>query len=430
MKNEAKALASEAKTEEHSWKSVFVAAQPIFDLKGAVWGYEMLYRDAEGAAQAVIDNPEQATAHVIVDGLAVAVSEIPPGCKALINFTQDMLLAGLAKALPAERCIIEILEDVQGTKEVIAACRELKKLGYGIAMDDYDGRDIPPKLLELVDIIKVEVPMVGAGGLKELIDGFAGVDVGFLAEKIEDEETDMAARMAGFSLFQGYFYAKPKIMHGKKIEPATTARIRILQQAAGGSYDVDAISSTIASDVSLTHRLLKFMNAVSRSGGRKVKSIPEAVMLIGSDMLKFWLMAVTLSDLNPAKNVSPVIHSSILRAFFLSMLPGLTKMHNSRDTLFLIGLLSQLDTVLGVTMQEALEQMPLEEDVTKVLLKKQEGMKKAEEAFAMLQLIISLERGDWRSSFALLEDHGIDRKSTSKLFADARRFAVDILQGM
>lgn len=413
---------------EAPWSSVFIAAQPIFDLQSGVWGYEMLYRNAEGASRAVIDNPDQATANVIVDGLSVAVSEVPEGCKALINFTRDMLTAGLAKALPPNRCIIEILEDVELDDEVLEACRELKKLGYGLALDDYEGRELPEAFVKLVDVIKVDVPIVGASSLKKVTEPFGNGRIRFLAEKVEDESTDLAARMAGFSLFQGYYYARPKVITGRKIEPAAAARMRILQQAAGGQYDVDDISKVISSDVSLTHRLLKFMSAVTRSGGRKIKSIPEAVLILGSEMLKHWLMAVTLSDLSSSKNQSPIIQSSILRAYFLSKISDVKRTDIAGETLFLIGLLSQLDSILGTPMAEAIKAMPLDDEVSAVLLDNK-AEECCSEAVELLGLISSLEDGDWRTSFALLEKHEIDRRSAARLFAEARIWSGDIVRG-
>ena len=138
------------------YTAVFVARQPVFDAEGSIWGYELLYRAGNTATNTGQDE-NIATSQVITDGLSLAMNTIPKSSRVLINFPKQLLLDESALTLPKESCIVEILEDVEATPEVVQAVKALKQAGYTIALDDYIGQKELEPFLPLADILKVDM---------------------------------------------------------------------------------------------------------------------------------------------------------------------------------------------------------------------------------------------------------------------------------
>lgn len=197
---------------------VYVARQPVFDRRQRAVAYELLYRS--GAAN-VYDAKDgySATAQVIVNAfMAIGIEHITGGSRALINFPEELLLSDYATVLPKEQVIIEVLETVEPTPEVIDACARLKKAGYQIALDDFVllTPDYLP-LLPHTDFIKVDFRGATQSVLQVLPSKLEPYGVKLLAEKVETMEEFEQAVTWGFELFQGYFFCRPQMLKGQDI---------------------------------------------------------------------------------------------------------------------------------------------------------------------------------------------------------------------
>lgn len=103
--------------EKHNfYENYFVARQPVFTASGKCWGYELLFRSPANTFRADFSCDSFASSQVIVDGLPMILSDISAGCKAMINMSTDMLRDRISLALPKERCVIEILENVEAVR--------------------------------------------------------------------------------------------------------------------------------------------------------------------------------------------------------------------------------------------------------------------------------------------------------------------------
>ena len=137
-------------------RDVFVARQPIFDRRGRLYAYELLFRGGlENFCPA--GDPNQAASQVLEAAwLTFGLPSLIGAHKAFTNFTRDLLLAGCAEMLPAESTVVELLETIDGDPEVVAACQTLKKKGYLLALDDFVYRPGLDPLIPLADIIKID----------------------------------------------------------------------------------------------------------------------------------------------------------------------------------------------------------------------------------------------------------------------------------
>lgn len=415
---------SEAENTEHEPLSepIFVARQPVFAADGAIWGYELLFRHSGSAAGAMVEDQDTATARVIADGYVLARTQIPPDKRMLINFPRNLVLSGAVFALPAEQCIPEILEHVEPTPDILAACRDMKNAGYEIALDDYVGQPGYEALLDLADIVKVEVLGMTPMQVRLLAVRLRRHNVTLLAEKVETAEMFAACRDAGFTLFQGYYFSRPEIVPGKKISSARMVKTQLLA-TLGRDFDVRELAATISQDVSLTFRLLRYINSAGFGLRTNVESVHQAIALLGQNPIRQWLMVVLLADLNPTQAAQEMTFLSVLRGRFLELL-GQTSplpLPASGEYLFLAGLLSRLDVLMGMPMDALMRQIPLEEAIRDAFLGKPNMIR------TLLDCLGALERGIFDTAQSILDDFGISPEHAAKQRIDATVWTQTIL---
>ncbi|MGE4551762.1 MAG: EAL and HDOD domain-containing protein, partial [Desulfovibrionaceae bacterium] len=254
----------------------YLARQPVFDREGGLWGYELLFRNGPDATEAVIDDQDLATFTVAVAGLmggpigagdgaegAGARSKAGSGRRILLNFTERLLLHGAPRALPPGPVVVEVLETVPPTPAVVTALAALKAEGYTIAIDDFEGRTDLDLLLDLADIIKVDLLHKDQDRIRAIYDMIRDKPALKLAEKVDDRDMLGFLRDLGFDLFQGYFFARPENLSGRKLNASEAAKLRILQRIEDPEAGPVELADSIKADPSVTYRLLRFLNSAA-----------------------------------------------------------------------------------------------------------------------------------------------------------------------
>lgn len=203
-------MVQDAGSQKTHYKPIFVARQPIFDRDETLWGYELLFRVSQSVTQADVEDDNLATAKVIADGFSMAVDGVDQNKKILINFPTDLILTGANQALPNDRCIVEILETVEPTQNIIEACKKIKEQGYVLALDDFVGQKGYEPFLEMADIVKVDLESQSPADIIKLVQYLNRYPCALLAEKVEDVKTYQLTRTLGFTYFQGFFSAVPR----------------------------------------------------------------------------------------------------------------------------------------------------------------------------------------------------------------------------
>lgn len=401
-----------------SYEHVFVARQPIFTPELRVWGYELLFRQSRDAQGAEIVDGHAATAQIIADGYTLVQTSPPDRRKVLINFPYRSLLDGTAQALPTDRVVIEILETVEPTSEVVDACWRLKAAGYQIALDDFVGDPGFERLFAVADIVKVDVLGMSPARIEEIFAQLQPHGCELLAEKVEDRQMFELTRDLGFSYFQGYFFSKPEVVPGRKITSSQSARLRLLRETSGAHLDIDALARIIASDPGLSHRLLRHLNSAAFGLRVAIKSIGQAAAYLGRSTLCHWLRVVLLSDLGATPGSEEASRIAIQRARFLHELAGHARTGSeSPDSLFMLGLLSLIDVMLGQPMSEVCQQLPLDPRHRDALCGE------PSEAGVWLALVRALDRGEWDAAIAMLEELGVTQQTAAGLYAEAQIWA-------
>jgi c-di-GMP phosphodiesterase len=404
-------------------KAIFVARQPIFDAQENVWGYELLFRSSAQAKTADIIEEDLATVSVIADGFSLAFSGMDKSRKAFINFPQRLLLDDSVYALPSEICVVEVLETIIPTPEMIAALRRLKERGYIIALDDYVGQPGFEEVIPLADIVKVEVLGMPQERMKSIGADLRKSGCRILAEKVEDRATYDLAKSFGFTLFQGYFFSRPETVTGSKVPTPVLAKMRLLRALTVEDFDVRELSNIISSDPSVSYRLLNFINSAAFSLRSKIQSIQQALTLLGKQQIKQWFLAVIISDFDSTSRVQEAAYTSLQRARYLESMGKLIKNSAfSPETLFLLGLFSKLDVLLGQPMDKLLQAIPLDKDVEAALLSKPSPY------WTWLSLVEDIEIANWEDVEKFLDARSLDRETSASNYTESLKWTQTLLQ--
>ena len=239
----------------------FVGRQAIFDRSGKVTAYELLFRSGETNRAMIVDS-DMATAQVLTNTfMELGIDTVVGDKRAFVNFSRGLLTSQDTSVLPPSRVCIEVLENVNADPELVAGLRRFKKLGYTVALDDFTYRPSLEPLVELADIVKIDVLRLNQEEIEEQISLLGSYDVELLAEKVETEEELRWCIDKGFAYFQGYFLERPRVIQGESTLPDQLGMMQLLAQVNAPMIVMDELEATITRDVSLSYRLLQFINS-------------------------------------------------------------------------------------------------------------------------------------------------------------------------
>ena len=404
--------------------STCLARQPIFDNKLSLYGYELLYRSSESSREYDGTDPDRSSSETIVLSMDIGSRRLTGNRMAFINFTEKLLLNEVATILPKNHLVIEVLEDVRPHREVLGACEKLKKQGYLLALDDFELSAESKPLLSLADIVKIDFIKSNAhGGVKKEFDGINRAlhetgrrGVRFLAEKVETREEYADAKKMGFSYYQGYFFSKPEICSTNHAAPSYINQLKLIRMIANPMADYRKLAATISNDPVLTYRVLRLVNSAYYDLQYEVRSVNHALAILGLDNIRKYVTLLTIQQLTKEKP-EELFRISLVRGHFLESLAPLAGMGKARNSLFMLGLFSLMDVIVGIPMEEVVELTQLSESISSPLLKR-EG-----KCADLLKIAENYERGNWDAAAQLAHEYGISEREMLKVYLDALEWA-------
>lgn len=349
---------------------IFLGRQPILDRDQRLVAFELLFRSGNVQSAGVIDDVH-ATASVIANTLgAMGVKQILGEHLAFINFSAELLLSEVVELLPPDRVVLEILETVQIDEKLNSRLLELKKMGFKLALDDvYDTGQVAPSLRGVIDIVKVDLKLIPADKLAGIISYFKRWSVQVLAEKIDNPTQAQQCRELGVDLFQGYYFARPETLAGKRADPSKAALLRLLSHILGDS-STQKLEEELKQHPNLTLNLLRVINSAAFGAGRKVTSVKQCVVILGRQQLQRWVQLL-LYAAGPGQALgSPLFHTAAVRAMLMERLAGAENAADRayQDQAFMVGILSLLDVLLGIDMTDVLDELSVADEVRAALL--------------------------------------------------------------
>lgn len=391
----------------------FLARQPIFDKKKSLFAYELLFRDSLANYVPKEIDGDAATSRLLSSGLlTMGVDRITGGSRAFINFTQNLLIKGIPLLFHPETTVVEVLEDVEPTPDVIRACKDIAAKGYVLALDDFVFKEDLKPLIDVANIIKFDFRMTSAQEIRYYMQRLPVGRVKLLAEKVETNKEFRQAVAMGFEYFQGYFFCKPEIIQGKEVLPAKLNLMRIMSEMNQPAFDLKSVEAVMTHDVSLTYKFLRYINSAYFSRGGEIQSIRQAILVIGEADLKRFVSLMALSMVAENKPLE-LVKTSCVRARFCELLGKASGRGNLAGDLYTLGLFSNIDVILDQPMTKILEKLPLRKSI-KDALAGDTG-----ELAGILAFSVKFEEGDWDYVKKALADLSVPEAKLPELYAEA-----------
>ncbi len=399
---------------------VFIGRQPIFNIDEEVVAYELLYRNQNINA---FPNtaPDAATVDVLVNYfLSMGIKEVTKGKPGFINFTENLLMSNVIEFINPSKIVIEILENVPITKELVDRVIELKEIGFKIALDDFVlNKDVVhyDEIFEHTDYIKVDflsTPLLERMEIENRIKQ-SYPHIQLLAEKVETRNQFDVAKHSGYSLFQGYFFEQPQIIKSTDIPLNTLQYFQVISLLKDEEPDINLIAENIERDISLSYKLLQIINETNKRQKSKVRSIKQAILLVGLTELRklIYLLAMREGELKNHTDVfNELVRTSLLRAKICELLAKNNRQENYSEY-FLVGLFSLIDSLLKRPMDVILEKLPFSDEVADTI----SGVET--EMTPYLELSIALSKMDWENIERLKPQLGVDNEKTEAIYNEA-----------
>lgn len=398
----------------------YIARQPIFTSRRKLFAYELLYRGYKDYTIADVDGNKATTSLLSSVFLTEGISVISGARPCFINFTEDLLLRKIPYSFPKNQVVVEILEDVKPTKKVVEAIRDLKKSGYTIALDDFVYEKKLEPLISLADIIKIDVRLTPLDSIMKILRYLSRFDIKLLAEKVETKEELEKALKLGFHYFQGYFFSKPEKMLVKEIAVTKVALFALLAEIAKRETTLERLHSIISKDLSISYKLLRFLNSAYFYRLEKVKSVKHAIAYLGEKELRRFLLLVTVSKLSMEKPAE-LVRLSLVRAKFCELLAQKSMLSEYDLEIFMVGMFSFMDTMLDTEMYAIMDKLPVS-DMVKDALVHGRGM------FApFLDAIVAYERRQDNQFLEIIEELNIDSTIVPDIYMRAVKYSNGML---
>jgi c-di-GMP-related signal transduction protein len=397
----------------------FLARQPILTRDQKFYAYEILSRyGPENYCRPAAGRPVLVNAmdELFLMGLRTMTEGLP----AFLNCTAEFLLNDYLTLLPKELIVGEILETVTPEKDVLAACQRVKQQGYRLALDDYCDVPETKPFLEIADFVKVDVLMTTFAEQKRIVERCHESRIPVIAEKVETDEQFRRCAQIGYDYFQGYFFCRPQIVARRSVPANKTVYLQLLAAANEPVFNLQKISQLFRRDVSLSYRLLRYLNSPVFGFRAEIRSIPYALTLLGERPLRKWISLVSVACLGD-EVADGLLRLPLLRARFCELIGLRVEMHRDTNELFLVGLLSVMDALLNMRMSDVLAEVPVDEEIKKALIGE------ASRYRPIFEVVLDYESATWDQLAHSARRVGLREEFLPDLYLQSVRWVTEVL---
>jgi c-di-GMP-related signal transduction protein len=397
----------------------FLARQPILTRDKKFFAYEILSRyGPENYFSAAPGSPvsEKAMDELFLMG----VRTITEGLPAFMNCTREFLVSDCLTLMPKEMVVGEILENVRPDGEVLAACHRLKDHGYRLALDDYYDLPETRPFLEFADFVKIDVLLTSFEEQARLVRVCHELKIPVLAEKVETDEQFRSCLKIGYDYFQGYFFCRPEMVRRRSVPANKTVYLELLRAANAAEFDLRKISQIFRKDVSLSYRLLRYLNSAGFAFRTEIHSIPYALTLLGEHAMRKWISLVSVAGLGD-EVADGLLRLPLLRAMFCELIGKKIQMYQDTNELFLLGLLSVMDALLNMRMLDVLKEIPVDAEIKKALLGKPSRYR------PIFEVVLDYESGTWEQLANSARRIGLHEEYLPDLYFQSVRWVTEVL---
>lgn len=392
--------------------SISIARQPVFDTQRKLWGYALFCVGQDGP---LVSMPPE------TDGVALSVASsaymglqqiVARGKKALVGFSENSIIRQLPYALPPELTVVQVTADVFRKPSMPEALKQLKADGYSVAVLGFDPDEEFKPLYAMADVICLDIQGLTRPVLTDVIGRVQKYPAGLLAVRVQDGAQFIMCREVGFTLFHGAFFKRPDTIQVRQLTSNEVARFNLLHMLEQEEPDFQQLAEIIQSDVSISFRLLAYLNSAAFGLRRKIESIHQAISLLGWRKIKNWLRVVLLNDMSQKTEAPELMAVAVQRGKFLEQI---ARDHDfwgfDPEILHLLGVFSLLDAMLGLPMEDIVTYLPLEAKLKAALCRDPNN-----EYLPLLQLAQHYEEARWDEGRRMIQRLNLDGAKVQAAF--------------
>jgi c-di-GMP phosphodiesterase len=370
-------------------EKAFVGRQPIYRDGVDVFAYELLSRDSELNRAAFTDG-DKATAQLLINTfLDIGLEQVVGGHLAFVNVTRNFLLSDYSTALPKDRVVYEVGPDTMIDQMLLSRLSQLRKSGYCIALDNFVYNEDLKQQLEVANIVKLDVQALGPTLTAQHMRDLRSFGVKLLAQKVESHDEYKYCKDVGFDYYQGYFFCKPQVLSETKIPFNRLSTLNLLAKLQDPNVTINEVEHAVGQDLAISYRILRYLNSPMLAMPRKIESLRHAIALVGTRLISNWASLILLDAIE--EKPRELMNTSMVRAHMCQQL-GAAMHQKNVDQFFTVGLFSLLDALVDRPMAEALDQLPLVDEVKDAILNNKGLMAQA------LECVRAYEYCDWEKT--------------------------------
>ncbi len=395
--------------------STYIARQAILDRHSKTIGYELLFRDSPENKFPEIDQDVASSKLIIQNHLQGDIQAISLGKLAFINFTEKCLINKYPLMFDSQSIVIELVGHSTPTERLVKILKYYSEKGYRIALTEYDVNDQWDELFPYLSIIKVDIEQINPKRLQPIIQRIKPYNIKLAAEKVETNYQLQALAEVGFNYYQGYFYHEPEIIEGQTLAPIKTQMLNLISETFNTPLDYNKIAEIISHDVNLTVGLLKMVNNVGTGTRVEITSLKQATAYLGEEKLKQFVTILALSKLSTEKT-DEITKQALITAKLMTSIANHSIFKEVSDFAFITGLLSAIEVILRMPMDEIVKTMPLASPIVKALVNKDGPLGE------LLSLTTDYITGNGGNVNTLIDTYGLNKDFIHKEFVEASRW--------
>ena len=378
---------------------VYLGRLPILDTKQNVVAYELLFR-ADHHNKAIVANNSAASANVIIETYGqLGIDNVIGKRRGFIKVDAQLLMHDSILLLPKKHVVLEILRGVEITEAITQRCAFLKQKGYQLALS-YTAQSSThyDHILSLVNIVKINVNELTSVHLMAVMKQLRRFPILLLAEKVETQETAKHCISLNFQMLQGFFFTQPEVMSGKNIDPSKLSLLKLMLLVVKDG-DISEIENELKYQPGLSYNLLRMVNSASNGLSAKINSIKRAILILGRKQLQRWVQILLYAAKQKDGSTSDALMlTAAIRGKLLESIATVDRPHdkNHQDRAFMVGILSLLDTLLGMEMSQLVKTLNIQQDMREALVFRRGYLGQ------QLQLIETYEKGEYETVSALI----------------------------
>lgn len=394
--------------------SVSIARQPVFDDTRRLWGYELFCLGFPQESSVAIS--VQSSAYVCLQQMTVR------GKRIIIDFTEKSILQNLPYALPPVLAVVKISEQLLHRPSIMALLTDLRADGYLIAVGDFTGNPEYDSLYKLAHILNVDVSQKNKEMLAPSLESARKYHASLMATRVQNGGQFKLCQDLGFSFFHGPFFKSPDQITVRKLSSNEVLRLNLLKVMKSEEPSFARLAESIQADPTISVRLLAYLNSAAFAIPQKIKSIQQAIVLLGWRNVRNWLRVVVLTDISQGKDAQELVLLSAQRGYFLELV---ARDHDfwgfEPESVHLLGLFSLLDALMGVPMADVVANLPLDNKMKAALCREQNN-----EYLPLLELAQDMEEARWEDADRLMQQLNLNGGKVKTAFQTSVNWSSEL----